>query len=742
MRDPNTTADFVNTLTAEFNGVTLSALTPITLGTANLVNNSSCTTPNGQVAANLSGGSAALLPAGSGSFNYTWTGPSGVSGLPATGTWKGDTNLDLATVISSTGLPGGTYTLQVQDNLSTCTQTKAYTITNPTPTLFNTATTTPTVCKGATGTITLSGSSGSSVTYEVFLNGSATGNQLTGTGSALSFTIPGATFSSAGTYSFTIRAKDGFCDPAFMTGTATITVNADVTFTSSVTNAACNGAATGSITVSASGGSSPYTYSSDNGTTFQASNVFSNLLSGVYPVVVKDALGCTSSVGSVTVNQPPAITFTAAAVDPACAGGTTGSLTLTATGGTGSYTYSINNGSTYQASSSFTGLASGTYTAKVKDSAGCESAGQSITLNNPTPVTFTASKTDPLCSTGNTGSIAITASGGTGPYQYSINNGSTFSGSATSSNLAAGTYTVIVKDSKSCLATAATVTLTTPAAVTVSSAVTNETCPGNGNASILLTGAGGTGPYTYSINNGSSFQAGATFTSVAAGTYQVQAKDANGCVSATGTATVTAKTPITVSTSKTNISTCSPGNDGAVTLTASGGTGPFTYSLDNGVTFGASGTFSGLTAGTYSAVAKDNLGCLSSTVSVTFALPFTVSLTGTGSNLICNGSADGSIALTATGGNGTYTYSKDNGLTFSAGATFSSLAAGTYSLVAKDGANCQATTTVTLTEPAVLTVTPVGTNILCNGLSTGAISVTATGGNGGYTYSSDNGVTF
>ena len=742
VRDPNTTADFVNTLTAEFDGVSLITLTPIVLGTANLVNNTDCTTANGQLAASLSGGSAALTPAGSGSFNYTWSSSSAVVGLPASGTWNGATNLDLATVIGASGLPGGTYTLLVQDNRSTCQQTKAYTITDPAPVSFNTATTTPVVCKGSTGTITLSGSGSSSVVYEIFLNGSATGNQQSGTGSALTFTIPGSTFASPGTYNFTIRAKDGFCPPGFMAGTATITVNADVTFTTTQTNPSCNGAPTGSITVTAAGGSTPYQYSSDNGTSFQASNQFTGLISGIYPIVVKDALGCLSTATSVTLTQPPAITFNATPTDPVCNGQSNGSISIAVTSAAGTYSYSINNGTNYQASSSFSGLAAGTYIAKVKDAAGCESAGQNITLVNPATVTFTTTKTDPLCSTGNTGSITFNASGGSGTYQYSINNGTSFSAASTASNLAAGSYTLVVRDSRSCLSATSVVTLTTPAAVTVSPAVTNETCPGNGNATIVLSGGGGTAPYTFSINGGSTFQASGTFTSVAAGTYQVQAKDANGCVSTTGTATVTAKTPISVATSKTNITSCSPGNDGAVTLTASGGTGPFTYSLDNGVTFGASGTFTGLTAGTYTGIAKDNLGCLSAPVTVTFAAPFTVTLTGTGTDLNCNGSADGSIALTATGGNGTYTYSKDNGVTFQAGSTFSSLAAGTYTLVAKDGANCQATTTVTITEPASTTVSTTGTNILCNGLSTGAIAVTAGGGNGGFTYSKDNGVTF
>lgn len=367
VRDPNTTADFVNTLTAEFDGVSLSALTPITLGTANLVNNTDCTSANGQLSASLSGGSASLAPAGSGSFNYTWTSSATVAGLPATGTWNGTTNLDLATIIGATGLPGGTYTLEVQDNRSTCQQSKTYTLTDPAPVSFNTATTTPVVCKGASGTITLSGSGASSVNYEVFLNGTATGNQLSGTGSALTFTIPGSTFSSPGTYNFTIRAKDGFCPPGFMAGTATITVNADVTFTTTQTNPSCNGASSGSITVTAAGGSAPYQYSSDNGTSFQASNQFTGLISGIYPIVVKDALGCLSTATAVTITQPPAITFNATPTDPVCDGQSNGSITLTVTSAVGTYTYSINNGTTYQASTNFTGLAAGTYVAKVKE---------------------------------------------------------------------------------------------------------------------------------------------------------------------------------------------------------------------------------------------------------------------------------------------------------------------------------------------------------------------------------------
>ncbi len=196
---------------------------------------------------------------------------------------------------------------------------------------------------------------------------------------------------------------------------------AAVTFTDVKTDVTCNGGSNGTITVTASGGSGAgFTYS-DNGGTFQASNVFSALSPAAYQIKVKDGAGCISAATAVIIGQPTAVTFTDVKTDVTCNGGANGTITVTASGGSGAgYTYSKNNGGTFQASNVFSALAPATYQIKVKDGAGCISAATGVTIGQPTAVTFTDVKTNVTCNGVADGTITVTASGGSGAgYTYS-----------------------------------------------------------------------------------------------------------------------------------------------------------------------------------------------------------------------------------------------------------------------------------------------------------------------------------
>ena len=234
-------------------------------------------------------------------------------------------------------------------------------------------------CAGGSGVaVTLSGSA-SGVTYYLQLGGSNTGATLAGTGSSLSFN----NVTAAGTYTILASNTTTGCTQA-MTGTTTVTINTIPTFTyTSQNNTQCGGT-NGSITVTASGGSgSGYQYSDNNGSTFQSSNVFTGLVSGAYEVVVKDSNGCVSSATMVTISDPNGPSFTYGQVNETCNGQSIGSLTVTASGGSGGYQYSDNNGSSYQSGNTFSGLAAGSYTIVVKDSNGCKSGGQIATITQP-----------------------------------------------------------------------------------------------------------------------------------------------------------------------------------------------------------------------------------------------------------------------------------------------------------------------------------------------------------------------
>src|SRR5207253_2335630 len=160
---------------------------------------------------------------------------------------------------------------------------------------------------------------------------------------------------------------------------------------------------------------------------------------------------------------------------------------------------------------------------------------------------------------------------------------------------------------------------------------------------------------------------------------------------------------------------CNGGNNGSITVTASGGNGSFQYSKDNGVSYQAGNVFNGLAAGAYTVVVKDGNNCLSAAQRVTVREPLVVRFTHGRAAVSCNGGNNGSITVTASGGNATFQYSKDNGVSYQAGNVFNGLAAGAYTVVVKDGNNClSAAQTVTVSEPLVVSFTHGTATVSCN----------------------------
>lgn len=310
-----------------------------------------------------------------------------------------------------------------------------------------------------------------------------------------------------------------------------------VNVTGTVTHPSTNGGTNGSVTVSATGGTG-FSYKLGSGA-YQAGTTFSGLAAGTYTITAKNANGCTGT-ASFTLNNPAdpcsgvTITVSATVTQPTAPATATGAINATAAGSTG-FTYSL-NGAPFQASGSFTALVAGSYTVTAKDGNGC--TGNAVfTLTDPNPcsgvtITLSSTTTNPSSAAATDGSIVATASGGTGPYTYNIGGGA-FQSSGNFTGLGAGTFTIGAKDANGCTGNA-NFTLTAPnpcAGVTiiVSNAVTGNTPCQSANGSLLVSASGGASPYTYNLNSGS-YQAGAAFTGLAAGSYTTGAKDANGCV--------------------------------------------------------------------------------------------------------------------------------------------------------------------------------------------------------------------
>ena len=264
----------------------------------------------------------------------------------------------------------------------------------------------------------------------------------------------------------------------------------------------CNGSSNGSITIatgSTTGGVSPYTYSISDGTytgtTYALTTGWTSLSAGSYNVYTKDSNGCIITT-SLTLTQPTVVTSTISASSlPTCVGSSNGSVTATAGGGVGSYTYSINGGSSYQSSNVFTGLTNGTYSIISKDANGCATTSSSTTLNR-TAVSATFTVKPLTCATSTDGAITVSAgTGGSGSgYSTSSTSGGTYNTLPyTFSNLGSGAQTVWVKDSSACIQSYS-VTVTQPDALyAYIDTVVNETgAGGNGSLRISLSG-GNTG---------------------------------------------------------------------------------------------------------------------------------------------------------------------------------------------------------------------------------------------------------
>jgi gliding motility-associated-like protein len=663
------------TVVGNLPGPTAVALTPT---------NATCGGANGVV-------TIGAVTGGTSAFTYSFNG----SGFTAT--------------TSYTGLIAGTYTVVVKD-ANGCTFSQTVTVNNSGGPTAMVLTPTNATCGNANGSITVGTVTGGSGALTYSLNGGA----FTG---ATSYTNL-----AAGTYTVVVKDANG------CTFTQTTTI-ADTPGPTAVvltpTNSTC-GSANGSFTVGAvTGGTSGYTYSVNAGA-FTATTSYTSLLAGTYTLVVKDANGCTFSQTVVVGNTagPTAVVLTP--VNSTC-GNNNGQVNVGAVTTTGSTTfqYSIDGGA-LQAGTSFTGLSAATHTILVQDGNGCQFTQTVNVANTPGPTAQAVTTTNSTCGNAN-GVVTIGATtGGTPAYQYSFDGGAF--AATTSYTVAAGTHTVVVRDVNLCTFTVTTTVNNTagPTAVALSSVASN--C-GNPNGSVTVgTVTGGTATYQYSLNGGA-LQAGTIFPNLLAGTYTVVVTDANSCTVSNTVTVINLGAPAAVISAQTNVS-CNGGNNGSVTISASGGSGSgYTYTLNTGQTNGT-GVFSGLSAGNYTLSLTDGAGC---PATATFTITQPPVLNGsiqTQSNVLCFSGNTGSVTVTQTGGTSPFTYAL-NGGAFGASATFSGLAATSYTVTVKDNNGCLSNVPVTITQPTAITLAFSSVNANCTDAN-GTATVAPNGGTPGY----------
>lgn len=597
---------------------------------------------------------------------------------------------------------------------------------NKTTDLNATAATTPTSCGvSGSGTATITVPTGiGTAPYTMVLN---PGN-ITQVVAGNTHTFTGLT---AGAYTVTVTdAGTGGCSstvPVTITSTGVLAV----TFTTQ--NTSCVGANNGSITVNPPNGTPPFTYSINAGP-FVTNNVFSNLAPGTYFVSVHDNAGCEANLLPVTLTSGASITMTHSSTPTSCVGANNGSITITGSNGTAPFQYSINAGP-YQSSPTFSNLAPGTYFISMIDAVGCTVTFIPVTVTEGAAgLTGTAVGTATTCPGVNNGSITVTPTSGSGPYEYSLNGGP-YQSSNIFGGLAPGTYNVVIREGGLCTSGNIPVTISAGTALVGTVATTATSCNGATDGTITVTPTNGTGPYQYSLNGGAP-QAGNVFNNVPAGNHNIVISDASGCVSAAIPANVVAGGALTGTVTSTN-TTCTGVNNGTITVTTTNGTGPFQFALDAGAPQ-SSNVFTGVSAGAHNIVITNASGCTSAVIPVTVGTGGGFTATHTATATSCLGATNGSITVTpGTGGTGPYTFVL-NGTTTQTGATsttFNGLAAGTYTILITDANGCQFTVSNAVVAPgAGLTAAIVPTQTTCVGVNNGTISVTPSNGTGPYTF--------
>ncbi|WP_100616367.1 beta strand repeat-containing protein, partial [Confluentibacter citreus] len=503
----------------------------------------------------------------------------GLTGLPANGT--------------ITGLPAGNYTLFVrEDNGTLCTVSKPFRITQPIQPLLSVISTEENAnCNlGAQVTLNTTGGTGP-YQYAAGAAGFIPSISDFGTSNVINLDYNIRT-----NWDIVVRDANG-CEVRL---NETIDIDPEPVITATL-NTQCdisegNFAIDVALTTS---GISPYAFSI-NGGSFQtrtAPFTISNLSSGTHTIEVRDANGCGNLV-SVDIEPPLGITTSLTGI-VSCSNDD-GEITVTAIGGTGTYTYSIspNPASVTLTGNVFSGVPSGTYTVTIEDTTtGC-TEDAAITLEAATPVIFTTTPSDVSCNGGNDGVITVNLppSNDNPVYTYEIiapiiipaQNSNVFTG------LSAGTYTVQVTSGRDCIATQ-DVTIGEPTLLTVTGTATDFACtPDNSvNASVLtITEAGGLAPYTYSINGANYFSSN-VFQVIDTGSTQnipVYVRDANGCIATNSV--VILPLPELSAVAVVEVTPIDCNNTGSISITVTGGSGDFSYQMLPEGTIQTSNTFS------------------------------------------------------------------------------------------------------------------------------------------------------
>ncbi len=592
-------------------------------------------------------------------------------------------------------IPAGSYTLTVTD-ANLCETTCMVTISEPLV-LSCSITGSNVDCNGtSTGSADASVSGGTMPYSYAWSNGASTEDLSD---------IP------AGSYTLTVTDAN-LCETTCM---VTISEAGDLSCSITGSNVDCNGTSTGSADASVSGGTMPYSYAWSNGASTED---LSDIPAGSYTLTVTDANLCETTC-MVTISEPLVLSCSITGSNVDCNGTSTGSADASVSGGTMPYSYAWSNGASTE---DLSDIPAGSYTLTVTDANLCETTCM-VTISEPLVLSCSITGSNVDCNGTSTGSADASVSGGTMPYSYAWSNGAS---TEDLSDIPAGSYTLTVTDANLC-ETTCMVTISEPLVLSCSITGSNVDCNGTSTGSADASVSGGTMPYSYAWSNGASTE---DLSDIPAGSYTLTVTDANLCET---TCMVTISEPLVLSCSITGSNVdCNGTSTGSADASVSGGTMPYSYAWSNGA---STEDLSDIPAGSYTLTVTDANLC-ETTCMVTISEPLVLSCSITGSNVDCNGTSTGSADASVSGGTMPYSYAWSNGASTE---DLSDIPAGSYTLTVTDANLCETTCMVTISEPLVLSCSITGSNVDCNGTSTGSADASVSGGTMPYSYAWSNG---
>jgi subtilisin-like proprotein convertase family protein len=480
-------------------------------------------------------------------------------------------------------------------------------------------------------------------------------------------TISNATVLQNGTY--TVVVTNQYLCSATTTIDVEVNPNPTVTVSSQV-NVNCFGESNGSLIALASNGTGPYDYTTDF-VNFNQNGEFDNLSAGPIAVYVSDFFGCQGLLNA-TITEPAQLQMNKSFTDQFCPS-TFGSISINATGGTSPYQYSFDGGNTFVNNSTNNTLIAGNYSLMVKDQHGCETSLQSQNLqliNTPSTAATAIVSSNGIAFCESNTATTLSQSGGvlgsTAQWKwYSDACGNTLVGSGNSISVspsASKTYYVRAEDvcgTSQCANLLLTVNTNPSLSITNQQ---NVSCFGAANGSLSLQASNGSAPFTFTLNSSSTNQTG-VFTNLDEGSYTISVVDNNGC---NGSLSASITQPTLLQFNKSNTDQLCPSTFGSITINATGGVNPYTYSFDNGATFINNNTNNTLIAGSYNLKVRDANGCETAIQSQDIILvntpstPATAVTSQNGTELCSGGSTTLSVVGGTLGSNAVWKWYKNN----------------------------------------------------------------------------------